>query len=565
MVKTGASPTPSDLPLLPTISIAGAWDWDKVAGPKRATDLTAGLAAMITTRRWFGAKTRSIRTLRFVDAIAIQPDVRLVLAHVDFVQGPAEVYQIPLALARGSKAEQLSSERPASLWGRVSLDHGPEPAVLYDPLGDAEFCQALLSLFDSQAALRGAAGELVAWQAKPFRKLRGDVEVQLPARGVDAEQSNSSVVYGERLVLKLFRRVEMGLNPDLEITARLTERGFAHVPPLAGGLEYRRSGHEPWTLGMLQGFVANHGDAWRYTLAGLERFLAEKALGRSESAEILPLSPGGMCDVAARPMAPAVVRTFGKFLTDAERLGARTAQLHRELAAETDDPAFAPEPFSIADQRSFCARANDLARETFELLRGQLPRLNDDTKRLAEEVLPLEGVAYERFDRIAKGRVAVSKIRCHGDYHLGQVLVASDDFMIIDFEGEPSRPLAERRRKQLALRDLAGMIRSFHYAACTSATAVKNKVTDPNAHQIENWTRAWYSWMSVTFLAAYQRTAAAAVFVPSSREEFQRVLDGCLLEKAIYELRYELNNRPDWVYLPLEALTDLLRAESANQ
>jgi maltose alpha-D-glucosyltransferase / alpha-amylase len=293
--------------------------------------------------------------------------------------------------------------------------------------------------------------------------------------------------------------------------------------------------------------------------------LEEKLSGGAESAAILSLAPGEMCDVAARPLPSSVARTFGKFLIDAERLGARTAQLHRELAVETLDPDFAPEPFSSADQQSFRAQANDLAKETFELLRGQLPRLKDDTRRLAEGVLPLEEAARERFDRIAKGRAAVSKIRCHGDYHLGQVLVTSNEFMIIDFEGEPSRPLAQRRKKQLALRDVAGMIRSFHYAACASAAAVKSEVTRANAESIENWARAWYFWTSAAFLAAYRRTAAAAVFVPSGHEEFPRMLDGCLLEKAIYELRYELNNRPDWVYLPLEALTDLLSGKSGNR
>ena len=194
------------------------------------------------------------------------------------------------------------------------------------------------------------------------------------------------------------------------------------------------------------------------------------------------------------------------------------------------------------------------------MLGQQVPRLAGAVRPLAERIAALEGAAAARFDVLVERPVRVQKIRIHGDYHLGQVLVAGDDFLIIDFEGEPARPLDERREKQLALRDVAGMIRSFHYASCAASLATGGASRDRH-DAFGHWARAWYFWTSAAFLAAYRKTAAGAPFLPATSEELSRVLDACLLQKAVYELRYELNNRPDWVHLPLAALDDLLGEE----
>jgi maltose alpha-D-glucosyltransferase/alpha-amylase len=490
--------------------------------------------------------------------VAVTSDARLVLVRVEYLQGPAEVYQIPLAFAAGSEAQRLLSAEPASVWARVQLADRAETAALYDPLCDAAFLLALLGLFDGQAPLPGVFGRLVARQSGAFGTLRGDVERPLDARLLQVEQSNSSISYGERLVLKLFRRVEMGLNPDLEINARLTERGFSHVPPLAGALEYCRPGQEPWALAMLQGFVVNQGDAWRTTLGWLERFLGQAPAGPAGASDVGPLPGDGMYAAAERPLPAAVAHAFDGFLASAERLGTRTAELHLALAAETDDPAFAPEPFSAVDQRQFVQQAESLAGETFGQLRAAWAQLPEAARPCAAAVLPLEAAASEAFRHFADTPVHVAKIRCHGDYHLGQVLVADNDFVILDFEGEPARPLVERRQKQVALRDVAGMIRSFHYASCAAANAAKQQTPAALVGPIDAWAGAWYFWTSVAFLAAYRNAAAGSVFLPGAPAEIQRLLDAYLLEKALYELRYELNNRPDWVALPLEALWSLL-------
>ncbi|HEV3136544.1 MAG TPA: hypothetical protein VGZ26_01545, partial [Pirellulales bacterium] len=253
-----------------------------------------------------------------------------------------------------------------------------------------------------------------------------------------------------------------------------------------------------------------------------------------------------------------ISKTLAAFLSDAALLGTRTAELHLMLAAENENPALRPEPFTNSDQNAFYERCQQMAGEVFDLLRGQLPNLLERIRPHAIQVLCLEPAVRQQFRRVVAKPIHLFRIRCHGDYHLGQVLVGEHDFVIIDFEGEPARPLGERRKKQLALRDVASLIRSYHYASCSAARRAKQGNPPTDARAIEDWSRVWYFWTSVAFLTAYRQTAADTVFLPESGEEFECLLESCLLEKALYELRYELNNRPDWVDLPLQALTDLV-------
>jgi maltose alpha-D-glucosyltransferase/alpha-amylase len=259
---------------------------------------------------------------------------------------------------------------------------------------------------------------------------------------------------------------------------------------------------------------------------------------------------------AARERLPQKVgEAFAEFIPLVERLAERTAELHGALSSSTDDPAFAPEPFTRADQRRFRDAAAALTREAFQLLGRHLDDLKPEVRKRAEALLGAAPELERRYTSNEQPDVKVAKTRCHGDYHLGQVLVTNDDYVIIDFEGEPARPLEERRQKQLALRDVAGMLRSFHYVGCTVASLMANH---GDAQKSEQITAAWYFWMSVVFVAAYRRSAAGGVFLPASNEQFDAILSECLLEKAAYELKYELNNRPDWVYLPVTALCELL-------
>jgi trehalose synthase-fused probable maltokinase len=357
------------------------------------------------------------------------------------------------------------------------------------------------------------------------------------------------------LILKLFRKIDRGRNPDFEISTKLTDYGFAHGAPVAGVLEYQTADAEPWTLGLLQRFVPNQGDAWQHTLGKLASLLAKAGESILVDSDQWP-AHGNLFAAANDPIPPGPRAALDATLRDAELLGRRTAEMHHTLAAVQEDPAFAPQPFTARDARIFHDRALELLGRSFATLRKELPSLSERLRLRAESVLAQEAIAAAQFDQVLYDSY-VAKIRCHGDYHLGQVLVSRGDFVIIDFEGEPARPLDQRRQKQLALRDVAGMLRSFHYAACTAATTAKSADPHRTVH-IDALSRDWLFWTSVSFVASYRHAAGAAAFVPASNQEFERLLDACRLEKAIYELLYELNNRPEWVYLPLEALDEML-------
>ena len=536
---------------LPTLTLDSPWNWSAVLqGPVREV-LAAALATVLPTRRWFGSKTRTIREIDILDAFLLADRFGWLIVRVRFTAGPDEVYQVPAAFVAAAEASAMN---PSARLIQLRSAAGENLGFLYDALRDRDFCRLLLEQFNHPGTRRGTSGELIVERTAAFEAARGDAREPLAPQPVEAEQSNSSVIFGDRLILKVFRRVEMGINPDFELSEFLTRQGFANTPPLAGSLVYRQQG-EPWGLAMLQKFVPNRGDAWCFTLDWLTNVLP--AFHDPAAIGAIPELPEtGLVSASNVPLPLDVQAAYEGFLTSVARLGQRTAEMHLKLAADRAHPDFKPEPFTDADRRHFYGRAGERARETFALLRERASDIPGETREQALYVAALEPIALARLAKLAEAPAEVDKIRIHGDYHLGQVLATADDFAIIDFEGEPVRSIAERRQKQLALRDVAGMIRSFHYASCAAATAARASARDPA--NVDRWTRSWYAWSSVAFLIAYRKTAGTPSFLPSTPEAFERLLAGCLLEKAIYELRYELNNRPDWVYLPLTSLEDLL-------
>jgi len=257
---------------------------------------------------------------------------------------------------------------------------------------------------------------------------------------------------------------------------------------------------------------------------------------------------------------------IGPYLESARLLGERTADLHVVLASASDDPNFVPEPISPFYQRSLQQSMRRLTRQVFQLLRNRLLDVPQALQDKARQLLGLEGKILRRFQSIVGQKSTATRIRCHGDYHLGQVLCTGKDFVIIDFEGEPARPLSERRIKRCALRDVAGMLRSFHYAAYSALLnqEASGTVRPEDIAALEPWARFWYVWVSVVFLKAYLAGATQVPFLPREREELQVMLDALVLEKAIYELGYELNNRPDWVRIPLQGILDLVAGQAEH-
>jgi maltose alpha-D-glucosyltransferase/alpha-amylase len=521
----------------------------------RPTDAAlAGLAYLLPrflpTRRWFAGKARRIRGATVTDVIGVPgTEAWLLLARVEYTDGDPETYQLPLALARAEEAARVEDETPNAVFANV---RGDGDGVLYDATFAPHFARALLDWMGHRRRARGHNGILTGSATGPGRS-RAELASAMrgPTSVLKGEQSNTSIVYDQRFVLKLFRRVEEGLNPDLEVSRFLTEsRALANPPPLAGSLEYRGSA-QPMTVGVMHGYVVNEGEAWSYTLdqarAYVERMLAQPAsIGEPENVDLL--------DLAGEDPPPLVHELIGVYLESARILGQRTAELHTTLASEHEDPAFAPEAFTPFTQRSLYQSMRSLARSVFRTASSpHAPEAARAIARREEEVL-------ERFARLLDRPVEATRIRIHGDFHLGQVLWTGKDFVIIDFEGEPSRPLTARRIKRSPLADVAGMMRSLHYAASTTEREVLPEAGEPRALDLRRWTRFWYRWCAAAFLRAYLDVASGASFVPRDPAQLRILLESFLLEKAVYEIGYEMNNRPSWLPIPIDGLEQILEA-----
>jgi maltose alpha-D-glucosyltransferase/alpha-amylase len=564
------SATPAELAArLPALAVQDSWE-DALQGPARPA-LEAALGAYLPGRRWFSGKARRMRAVRIQEALRMpyaQSVAYIVLVQVDYTEGDSETYVLPLTFAGGNRAEQVRQELPQVIVARLRAADAAD-GVLYEALGDREFCTALLLAIARRRRLRGAAGEVASQPTPEFRRALAEIPSAPEPQVLKADQSNTSVLYGDQFILKLFRRLEPGQNPELELGRFLTGRlGFAHVPPVAGAIEYRVDRGEPLTLAILERFVPNEGDAWRYTLDVLGHYYDRVVTspGRTDRDPAL-LPPEPLPDLAGREIPQAVQALIGEYLPAAQLLGQRTAELHAALASDRADPAFAPEALTPHDQRSLYQAVRSLARQTLHLLRRGLRDLPEAARPDAQRLLDGEEEILRRARAVLERRITGVRIRCHGDYHLGQVLHTGKDFVIIDLEGEPGRPLGERRIKRPPLRDVAGMLRSFHYAAQAALLdqVARGVAESPEALGALEWgARIWRLWVSVAFLKGYLPLAGRAEILPAHPDEVRALLDVHLLEKALYELGYELNHRPEWVRIPLAGVLEMLGARPGS-
>jgi maltose alpha-D-glucosyltransferase/alpha-amylase len=555
--------------------------WENVFHGRARTTLDNALPDFLKKHRWFDGKEQKIQSAAVHDAIPIlstngkdprrkrsasastecQP-VYLLLVRVAYLDSEPAFYSIPAAFAEGERADQLLAERPASVILALTLSDAGTKGILYEAGSEQEFWMPLLDAVVRRRRLKGAHGEVVPLQTDSFRRQRdaaAETSAVKPAVH-GGEQRNTLAVFGDRFIFKLFRRVNEGVNPDLEIGRFLTERTrFANAPAVAGALEYHQGRGEPLTLAILHQYVPNEGDAWKFTLDELGRYF-ERLISSSSAIEAegrLPerASPADYIDETPSAL---VQEMIGPYLQTADLLGQRTAEMHLALASDAEDARFRPEAFTAFYQRGLYQSMRTQARLSFQLLRRQLPRLVEGDVPLAARVLELEAPLLDKLRSILGHKVTARRVRCHGDFHLGQILYTGKDFYIIDFEGEPARPISERRIKRSPLRDVAGMIRSLHYAARAALFGqAPSLVIQPEKLQLcERWMRIWYIWSAAAFLKSYLARAAGNDFLPNTRDEFRAMLGAYLVEKAVYELNDELNHRPDWVRIPLEGLLE---------
>jgi len=492
------------------------------------------LPAFFAGARWFAEKGSKHIETSLETAIALgDGDHGPVLAFfaVSTEHGKSR-YALPLAI------RWIRSDRAADQLGRqivAPVRRGAREGVLIDAGADRDFVASLIAGIHTGARLEGNGPLLECRPAARF------ADAPLAAiemtHAVGTEQSNTTILIGGAFVLKIYRHIEPGLNPEIEIGRFLTEvAGFANAPPCLGSVELV-AGDERFAVATLHGFVDNQGDAWSLTAAYLDRFLDElkvlSAEEHSQSAE------------------------HAAYLPRMQQIGRRVAEMALALNSHDDDPAFAPEPIEASDLARWRETLVRSASRQFDHIARRLPQLPESVRTAAAAFLARREAALSRIGDLLPSEVDAVKTRHHGDFHLGQILIVKDDVFVIDFEGEPRRSIAERRRKAPAARDVAGLIRSIDYA--TTAALGRAIPTSPDEtarleHALDEWRRR----SRETFLAAYRETLGATRLWPREPGAAERLLEFFILEKLIYEIGYELANRPDWLQVPLAGALRML-------
>jgi maltose alpha-D-glucosyltransferase / alpha-amylase len=547
-ITARTAPVPEEAAALPSLFSGVVWESIFDGGLKTIIERQA-LVPFLQRQRWFGAKARSIASVRFVDWTLLRngpTPAFLTIVEADFHDGGRDRYLLPLSTANGAETDVLGHEHSSAAVARIT---GARKGVVFDGLFDDDLCERLLAILQEQREVAMRAGRL---RGSPRQVPPGPEPIRPVTRAAD--HSNSSVLFNKRFIMKLFRRIEAGPHPDIEVNEFLAAHAFTRVPPFGGHLSYVQGSQADTSLAMLQVYTYNQGNGWQVTIEELGRYF-ERATTLPPLRNVDDLLTGETVVEPGGP-APDFIGAIGTHLRLAEVLGRRTGELHVRLADAAGNPAFEPEPYSAADLRGEGAAMRAHAEDQLALLDQSLQRLDDRRQELARNLLARREELLRLFDDIPQLSDAGLRIRCHGDYHLGQVLVTEADIVIIDFEGEPSRPLAARRAKSSPLRDVAGMLQSLRYAVLTALGAAT--LTRPeDVERLAPWAQLWETWVGRTYLRAYIVATEHARFLPDDHDSLERLLSVFVLDKAFYELGYELNNRPDWIHIPLASLLRL--------
>jgi maltose alpha-D-glucosyltransferase/alpha-amylase len=511
------------------------------------------LVPFLKRQPWFPARGREMRQARFTDWTIIRTGTYpafATLASANFGDGWVETYVVPLALVDGERATRILQEHPDQV---VAWITGARKGAVLDGLLDEDTCDRLVAAIAEQqttatqrASLRGRLlADVPDLKVGPAYEKAADLKVG-PTYEAATTHERSSRPY----VLKLFRRIEPGPNPDLEMREALAKAGFTRMPRLVGSLAYERSGFEPGTVALLHTGVQHQGTAWEFALNDLGRYFEQVATRLGRPKEDPPLTGSH-----ATSPPPFFVSLENWFLTNMSTLGRRTADLHAALA-KGRDPAFAEEPLDRARLDALAADMTRRAEAALDGLHNRMLALSEPDRPRAARLIAAKQQILQVFDGLRSIRHGGSLIRVHGDYHLGRVLRAEEDFVVPDFEGDPARTYAERRTKQSPLADVAGMLRSFGYAAYTGLRI--STVHAPDRYDVlEPWAHAWEHWASEAFVASYRATLAETALLPPADvwPELRRVF---VLDQAFSDVTRELDNRPDFVTASLAAILELI-------
>ncbi|HET7588520.1 MAG TPA: maltose alpha-D-glucosyltransferase [Gammaproteobacteria bacterium] len=509
---------------------------DIVRQPARRQLESDILPEFLARQRWFAAKGERIESAAIVACTELADNALLMQTEVTLSGGGTQRYFVPLALAGEESDGAAHVLLPYTL---ARLRRGQRLWALVDAAAADSFVRALIAAIREQREIKVETARLVCEPTERLAAIDAGPESAISRLGAD--QSNSSIRIGDAMMLKLYRKLTAGAHPEMEVGRFLTRVGFGNTPPLLGTVERVDADGTTTALAVLQGFVENQGDGFRETVEHLERRLEEQALAAPADDE---------------SDAPSLHDFFVNLIGT---LGRRTAELHHALATDTGDPAFDPEPVRAADIRAWRTAARKQANQAFATLKRVRKNLSEPARAMVDALAERKAECLAVIDSLSAGSYDAAKTRIHGDYHLGQVLVAQNDWVILDFEGEPAKTLAERRGKYSPLRDVAGLLRSLDYAAWT-ALGKLDREAKPPGEMVVGFAREWRDAAAQSFLTAYHEAILGARSWPDDAVAARRWLDLFMLEKACYEIVYEANNRPDWVPIPVRGVMEVLDA-----
>jgi maltose alpha-D-glucosyltransferase/alpha-amylase len=496
--------------------------------------------------RWFGGKAKIISKMGLHKVIPLKVEGEthfLTIIEVHYVQRLPDLYFLPMCFVPSDSMFDKVEYTSQSVVCRAEIQG--KSGFILDSSYDKDFRDFLFQSMERKVRIKEDDGTL-EFNSSVFAKLNSD---KVDSKILKADQSNTAIIYNDKYFFKFYRKLEREINPDLEIVRFLSENtSFKNSPKYAGSVEFHDAEGKTIVFGLLQEKVENQGDAWNVTIDSVGRFY-ERVMTKAKKEKLPKLINKAAIKFEE---APEIIQEFIGlgFYERVVRLGQRTAEMHLALAGDSSSPAFAPEYFSANYQRSLYSSLRKLVKDRFKLLEQQKSRLNKDAQALADKVLALEDQVLECFSEIYLTRISAIKTRIHGDYHLGQVLFTGKDFVIIDFEGEPGFSFSERRLKKSPIKDVAGMIRSFHYAAFGKILLNEN-YREKDLEFLEQWAEQWQHYVSRFYLGAYMERMGTGLTLSEEDEILLRVY---LIEKAVYELGYELNGRPDWVIIPLRGI-----------
>jgi maltose alpha-D-glucosyltransferase / alpha-amylase len=555
------APAGEETPPLPALTVRRRWD--EVFGRRSRAALEELLRGYLGRCRWREGGEQAPRAIDLIDLVDIgdqATNTRLALARVECTEGSTDTCVVPLAFSSGQAATLVTERRPGALVSRV---HGgtraaPVEGLLHDALWDSRFPLAVLEALRRSRRIKVAAGELAATPLAALRELRVTASDDLRPRLDRDEHGVTTVVYGDRLVLKLFRRLQEGPSPDVEVSRFLADHtAFDAAPPVVGVIEYRQGRSTPAPVAIVRTFRTHRGDAWALAVEHARRFV-ERAAAQHLDLASAPIPHGSLLELCtAEP--PATIRDLlDDTLRAARLLGRRTAELHVALAAPTDDPAFGREPFTPLYRRALYQAMRNRARRALQLLRRRRRTMDEATGPGADLVLAREERILGIYRTFLDAKVVAQRTRGHGRYRLQELLPTLSDLLVRDFEGDPARTFEARRSRRSPVRDVASLLRSVHHAALQAPAGADGDAPGaPDPMHRAHWAQAWRAWTSSAFLATYLEHAASGGFLPTDRAQLCALVDAFMLEEAVYGLEEELTQHPAQCGIALDLVLQL--------